>query len=85
MVPGLGLRKAGLLIEKFKTPVRIFRASRSELEACGLAGGIAQTVTHVAIRQLQEIHWATHPAKLERNHPELLVTSKPKKPTPAYD
>ena len=44
MVPGLGLRKAGLLIEKFKTPVRIFRASRSELEACGLAGGIAQTI-----------------------------------------
>jgi len=44
MVPGLGLRKAGLLVEKFKTPQRIFRASRADLEACGLAGGIAQTI-----------------------------------------
>ncbi|MEP6537639.1 MAG: DNA-processing protein DprA [Bryobacteraceae bacterium] len=44
MVPGLGLRKAGLLIEKFKTAQRIFRASRGDLEACGLAGSIAQTI-----------------------------------------
>ena len=28
--------------------------------------------THVAIRQLQEIHRATHPAKLEREKKELL-------------
>jgi DNA processing protein len=45
MVPGLGLRKAGLLVAKFKTPQSIFRASRSELEAVGLSGGIAQTIS----------------------------------------
>jgi integrase/recombinase XerD len=31
-----------------------------------------QIYTHVAIRQLQEIHRATHPAKLERDKQELL-------------
>ncbi len=31
-----------------------------------------QIYTHVAIRQLQEIHRATHPAKLEREKQELL-------------
>ena len=31
-----------------------------------------QVYTHVAIRQLQEIHRATHPAKLEREKRELL-------------
>jgi integrase/recombinase XerD len=33
-----------------------------------------QVYTHVAIRQLQEIHRATHPAKLERDKRELLET-----------
>jgi len=33
-----------------------------------------QIYTHVAIRQLQEIHRATHPAKLERERRELLDT-----------
>jgi integrase/recombinase XerD len=31
-----------------------------------------QMYTHVAIRQLQEIHRATHPAKLEREKRDLL-------------
>jgi integrase/recombinase XerD len=30
-----------------------------------------QLYTHVAIRQLKEIHTATHPAKLEREKKEL--------------
>jgi len=33
-----------------------------------------QIYTHVAIRQLQEIHRATHPAKLKRDKQELLKT-----------
>jgi DNA processing protein len=44
MVPGLGTRKAGRLIGIFKTPQAIFRASRSELEAAGLAAGVAQSI-----------------------------------------
>jgi DNA processing protein len=44
LIFGLGTRKANLLLTQFRTPERIFRASRSELEASGLAGGIAQTI-----------------------------------------
>ena len=33
-----------------------------------------QIYTHVAIRQLKEIHRATHPAKLEREKRELFET-----------
>jgi DNA processing protein len=44
MVPGLGTRNAGKLIERFRTPQAVFRASKSELEAAGLGPGMAQTV-----------------------------------------
>ncbi len=44
MIPGLGTRKAGLLIERFRTPQAIFRASRSELESAGVKGGVAQSI-----------------------------------------
>jgi DNA processing protein len=44
MVPGLGTRKSVQLIEAFRTPQGVFRASRSELEAAGLPPGIAQSI-----------------------------------------
>lgn len=44
LLPGLGTRKAGLLIQTFRSPKAIFRASRSELEAAGLAPAVAQSV-----------------------------------------
>jgi len=44
LIPGLGTRKANQLLDRLKTPQAIFRASRSELEAAGLAGGVAQTI-----------------------------------------
>ncbi|MGI8989326.1 MAG: DNA-processing protein DprA, partial [Bryobacteraceae bacterium] len=44
MIPGLGTRKAGVLIERFRTPQAIFRASRSELESAGVKGGVAQSI-----------------------------------------
>ncbi len=44
MTPGLGTRKAGQLIEVFRTPQAIFRASRSELQAAGLSAGVAQSL-----------------------------------------
>lgn len=44
MVPGLGTRKVGQLIEVFKTPQAIFRASRSELETVGLSASVAQSI-----------------------------------------
>ncbi len=44
MVPGLGARRAGQLLERFQTPERIFRASRSELEDAGASGSLAQSI-----------------------------------------
>ena len=44
MTPGLGTRKAGQLLEVFRTPQAIFRASRSELQAAGLAASVAQSL-----------------------------------------
>jgi len=44
LVPGLGARGAGKLLERFRTPAAIFRASRTELEAAGVSGAVAQSI-----------------------------------------
>lgn len=44
MVPGLGARKAWLLLERFRTPEAIFRASRTELVSAGLKASVAQSI-----------------------------------------
>jgi DNA processing protein len=44
LVPGLGPRKSGLLIEKFKTPQAVFRASLTELELTGISGAVARSI-----------------------------------------
>ena len=44
MVPGLGTRRAFQMIERFRTPQAVFRASPSELEGAGLPGSLARTV-----------------------------------------
>jgi DNA processing protein len=44
MIPGLGTRKAGLLIEKFSNPQSVFRASKSELEGAGISAAVAQSI-----------------------------------------
>jgi len=44
LTPGLGARTAGKLLDRFRTPQAIFRASRSELEAAGIKGAIAQSI-----------------------------------------
>lgn len=44
LVPGLGTRRAFQVIERYRSPMAVFRASRSELEGNGLAGSIAQTI-----------------------------------------
>jgi DNA processing protein len=44
LIPGLGTRKAGQLIERYHSPQAIFRTSRSELESRGLSGSVAQTI-----------------------------------------
>lgn len=44
LVPGLGARTSGKLLERFRSPQGIFRASRTELEAAGVSGTVAQSI-----------------------------------------
>jgi len=44
LVPGLGARSAARLIERFRTPEAVLRASPSELEAAGVPGAVAQSL-----------------------------------------
>jgi DNA processing protein len=45
LVPGLGARKTVILLERFKSPIGIFRASTRELEGAGLPGTIARSIS----------------------------------------
>src|SRR5579871_2544093 len=44
LVPSLGARTAGKLLERFRTPQTVFRSSRTELEAAGVSGAVAQSI-----------------------------------------
>jgi DNA processing protein len=44
LIPGLGTRMAGKLLDRFRTPQAVFRASRTELEAAGVSGAVAQSI-----------------------------------------
>ena len=44
LVPGLGPRKSGMLIDRFRTPQAVFRASVSELEGQGISGAVARSI-----------------------------------------
>src|SRR5579863_3536338 len=44
LVPGLGCRKAWQLLQQFRTPQAIFRASPEDLESAGLPGSLARTI-----------------------------------------
>ena len=44
LIPGLGTRTAGRLIQRFRTPQAVFGASRTELEGAGLSGALAQSI-----------------------------------------
>src|SRR5439155_3218389 len=44
LIPGLGTRTSGKLIDRFRTAQAIFRASRTDLEAAGLSGAVAQSI-----------------------------------------
>ncbi len=76
MVPGLGTRKSGLLIQTFRTPQAIFRASKSELEAAGLSPAVAQTIaTGYAFEDA-----STQQQKLTEANTELVPMTDPRYP-----
>ena len=60
LIPGLGTRKAGQLIERFRSPHAVFRASVTELEVTGVKAGVAQSIAsgcsfEEAVEQQQKI------------------------------
>jgi DNA processing protein len=44
LIPGLGPRTSVQLIQRFRSPEAIFRASPTELEACGVSGSLARSI-----------------------------------------
>lgn len=44
LVPGLGSRLGGRLLDRLRSPQAIFRASRTELEGAGVSGAVAQSI-----------------------------------------
>src|SRR5215831_5120753 len=44
LIPGLGTRNTVRLLDRFRTPQAIFRASRTELEGAGVSGAVAQSI-----------------------------------------
>ncbi|HWQ54972.1 MAG TPA: DNA-processing protein DprA [Bryobacteraceae bacterium] len=44
LIPGLGTRTTGKLVERFRTPRAVFNASRTELESAGASGSVAQSI-----------------------------------------
>ncbi len=60
MAAGVGTRRAGRLVEIFRTPQAIFRASAKELEEAGLSAAVAQSVAsgcafEEAVEQQQKV------------------------------
>lgn len=45
LTPGLGARRAGQLLKQFRSPQKIFRCSTEELEAAGLPGSLASSIS----------------------------------------
>ena len=79
LVPGLGTRKIGQLLERLSTPQAIFRASTDELEGAGLSGAVARSVAsgcsfEDAAAQQQRVREAgAHPVTLaDSRYPEML-------------
>ena len=44
LVPGLGTRISKRLLDRFRSPQAIFRASRTKLEGAGVSGAVAQSI-----------------------------------------
>ena len=78
MVPGLGTRKARLLIERFRTPQAIFRASPSELEDAGLLGAVARSIASGCSFE----DAAAQQQKLRETETTLVTISDPAYPRP---
>jgi DNA processing protein len=78
LVPGLGTRTSGRLLERFGSPQAVFRASRTELEAAGAKGAMAQSIANGC--SFEEA--AAQQAKMLQAGAELIPLSGPRYPQP---
>src|ERR1700691_2806856 len=78
MVPGLGTRRIGLLLERLQTPQAIFRASASELESAGLTGAVARSVSSGCSFD----DAASQQQKMREAGAQLIALSDPRYPEP---
>jgi DNA processing protein len=79
LIPGLGTRMGGKLLDRFRTPQAVFRASRSELVGAGVGGAVAQSIVsgcsfEDALDQQHKIaeRGAVVIARSDRRYPALL-------------
>jgi DNA processing protein len=78
MAPGLGARTIVRLLERYGSPQGILRAARSELEAQGVAGSVAQSLSSGCSYE----DAALQQQKLEQSGAELIVFADPRYPAP---
>ena len=70
LVPGLGTRLSKKLVDRFRTPQAVFRASATELEGAGLSGALAQSVVSGCAFE----DAATQQEKMRESGAELITT-----------
>ena len=78
LIPGLGTRTSGKLLDRFRSPQTIFRASRSELEAAGLTGAVAQSIASGVTFE----DAAAQQEKMVEAGAELIAIGDPRYPQP---
>jgi DNA processing protein len=78
LIPGLGTRTSGKLLDRFRTPQAIFRASRTELESAGLTGAVAQSIASGCTFE----DAAAQQEKMAEAGAELITIGDPRYPPP---
>lgn len=81
LVPGLGTRTAGKLLDRFRTPQAVFRASRTELEGAGVSGAVAQSIASGCTFE----DAAAQQQKMVEIGALAITISDPRYPTPLRD
>ena len=77
LTPGLGARRTADLIERYGSPVPVFRASASELTAAGLSGSVARSIASgCCFEEATELH-----QKLRESGVEVVTCTDPAYPS----
>jgi DNA processing protein len=78
LVPGLGTRTSKRLLDRFRSPQAIFRASRTELEGVGVSGAVAQSIVSGCVFE----DAATQQEKVKESGAVLVTIGDPRYPAP---